>query len=118
MARQITLLSDVDGKTVATQTVTMTITVQPVNGEARSITVAADLSNADRKALDASLATFRKASHVVTPATAPRGNRPSRSYNPADVRAWAATQGIKTGERGRFSDELLTAYAAAGSPSK
>lgn len=118
MARNITLVSDFDPKQTATQTVTLAITVQPVGGESSTITVQADLSNADRKALDAALKPFSKAGHVVTMASAPRGNRPARSYNPADVRAWAATQGIKTGERGRFSDDLLTAYAAAGSPSK
>ena len=38
----------------------------------------------------------------------------SRSVDPAAVRAWARSKGIKVSERGRISADVLDQYAAAG----
>jgi hypothetical protein len=43
-----------------------------------------------------------------------RGNRSSTGFDPAAVRAWAKSSGVKVSERGRISAEVLEQFHAAG----
>lgn len=43
-----------------------------------------------------------------------RAGTVTRSVDPAAVRAWARSKGIKVSERGRISADVLDQYAAAG----
>ena len=45
-----------------------------------------------------------------SPVVPPAGSANDAPIDPALVRAWAATQGIEVGVRGRISSEILTAY--------
>jgi hypothetical protein len=42
-----------------------------------------------------------------------RGGRSSGGFDPAAVRVWAKTNGVKVSERGRISAEVLEKYSAA-----
>lgn len=47
---------------------------------------------------------------------APKAKTPSRDYDPADVRAWAATQGTDVPPRGRVPKKVVDDWRAAGAP--
>jgi hypothetical protein len=43
-----------------------------------------------------------------------RGPRPTIDYDPAAVRAWAASNGVKVSPRGRIAASVVDQYHAAG----
>lgn len=47
---------------------------------------------------------------------APKAKTPSRDYDPADVRAWAATHGTDVPPRGRVPKKVVDDWRAAGAP--
>ncbi|MEU1496094.1 histone-like nucleoid-structuring protein Lsr2 [Streptomyces sp. NPDC005732] len=51
-------------------------------------------------------------------AIAPSRKAPERGYEPADVRAWAAAEGIELPGRGRIPETVVADWRAAGAPTR
>jgi hypothetical protein len=106
---QVLLTCDIHGDdTPGTETVSFA-----VDGNAYEI----DVCDAHAAQLRDAFATYtgaaRRAGRGVRPGRGRRG-RTSVGADPAAVRAWARSSGVKVSERGRISSEVLEQYAAAG----
>ncbi|MDR3202374.1 MAG: Lsr2 family protein [Bifidobacteriaceae bacterium] len=76
-----------------------------------------DLSNEHAEQLRAVLAPWVGAARKLsrrTNGTDGRRTRPAIDYDPAAVRAWAATNGIQVSPRGRIAAVVVEKYHAAG----
>ncbi len=102
---QVVLVDDLDGGS-ADETVTFSL-----DGVSYEI----DLSHENAARLRDQIATY--VGHARRVGGARRGSgRAARSTapgNPAEVRAWAKSEGISVNERGRISAELLAKFQAA-----
>lgn len=76
-----------------------------------------DLSAKNAQELRAALKPFtvkaRKTAKVRAGKAARGGSRSAGGVNPADVRAWAKSQGIQVKGRGRLSSDLVERYRKA-----
>lgn len=76
-----------------------------------------DLSAKNAEQLRAALKPFttkaRKTAKARTGKASRAGGRSAGGVNPADVRAWAKSQGIQVKGRGRLSSELVERYRKA-----
>lgn len=109
MARkvEVTLIDDIDGSKAA-RTVEFAL-----EGAQYQI----DLSEENIAALEKALAPYVEKAHRV-PAAAGRGRRRAAAStdagaSAAQVRAWAAEQGIKVSPRGRIPAEVMDAFVQA-----
>ncbi|WP_241539887.1 histone-like nucleoid-structuring protein Lsr2 [Streptomyces sp. M41(2017)] len=64
--------------------------------------------------LEKRLAELQKRKADIAPKA--KTKAPPRDYDPADVRAWAATQGTDVPPRGRVPKKVLDDWRAAGAP--
>jgi hypothetical protein len=112
---QVLLLDDVDGNEAA-ETVTFGL-----DGVEYEIDLSADNARAMREALTPWIGHARKATggRVAasrSSAAAPRRSASSRSTsgsNASEMRRWAREHGFQVSERGRISEQIREAYAAA-----
>lgn len=117
MARkiQIVLEDDLDGS-LATETITFGLD---------GVTYEIDLSDANAARLREAMAVYvgvaRKAGRgekTARPDSGARTRKPSGAaaagVDPAAVRAWANSRGLKTNPRGRISADLIKAFREAG----
>lgn len=76
-----------------------------------------DLNEKNAKAMRAALGEYidyaRKAGRATASARGRKAGT-TRDYDPAAVRAWAKANGHKAPDRGRFPNDLIEAYKAAG----
>jgi len=102
---QVLLEDDIDG-TPGAETVQFS-----VGGKSYEV----DLSEANAKKLRESFAPWIAAGRRVTVPTPPEPRRriTRRSEDTADIRRWAAEQGIPVSSRGRISADLRARYDAA-----
>jgi hypothetical protein len=103
----VTLLDDLDGSE-AEGTITFAL-----NGVQYDI----DLSKKNSDKLTKALAPYLASARKVSTMTSPRTNKTSTSRsrpNPADVRAWARSEGIEVKDKGRVPAELIVKFQAAG----
>ncbi|MEI8055933.1 MAG: Lsr2 family protein [Actinomycetes bacterium] len=101
---QVVLVDDVDGGK-AEETVAFSL-----DGVSYEI----DLSSENAARLRDALANYvGNARRIGGSKRTSRGRGNKSGLNPADVRAWAKTQGITVSERGRISAELQAQYQAA-----
>lgn len=105
MATKTILVDDIDGSP-ADETIEFSL-----DGSAYSI----DLSSANAEKLRESFAVYiGHATAVRSRAKASRQSMASRPSSPAaEVREWAAEQGIEVSSRGRIPSDVLAAYEAA-----
>jgi hypothetical protein len=107
-SKTITLLSDdLDGSD-ASETIRFGL-----DGKAYEIDLSASNAAVLRQSLGKFVGVARKAGGPTLGAT-PRRRSGSTNYDPATVRAWAASQGIAVNPRGRISASVLEKYRAAG----
>jgi hypothetical protein len=111
---QVLLLDDVDGNEAA-ETVTFGL-----DGVDYEIDLSADNARAMREALSPWIGHARKSAGggrvaASRSATAPRRAAASRSAggNASEMRQWARANGFQVSERGRISEQIREAYAAA-----
>lgn len=110
---------------IASMMAKATVTTDDLDGSANADTVSfgydgtsytIDLSKKNRAAMDKALKPYLAAASKKGRAPTSRTNT-SQRRNPgpdlADVRAWAANQGITVSGRGRIAQATLDAYAAA-----
>jgi hypothetical protein len=108
---QVLLTCDIHGDdTPGTETVTFA-----VDGSAYEI----DLCDAHAAELRDAFATYtgtarRAGRGVRASGRGRRGRSTGVGVDPAAVRAWARSSGVKVSERGRISADVLEQYAAAG----
>jgi hypothetical protein len=67
-------------------------------------------------ALEARLAQLKEQKAAITPVKKPAAV--TRDYEPADVRAWAATAGIDVPTHGRVPQTVVDSWRAAGAPTR
>lgn len=72
-----------------------------------------DLNAANAQRLRTAVAEFVGHARPVSTTTRGRRKASSGGPSPADVRAWARSQGMAVNDRGRVSAELIAAYEAA-----
>jgi hypothetical protein len=109
---QVLLTCDIHGDdTPGTETVTFAL-----DGSAYEIDVCDAHAAEIRDAFAAYTGTARRAGRGVRAAggRARRGRGTGAGVDPAAVRAWARSTGVKVSERGRISADVLEKYAAAG----
>jgi len=107
---QVLLTCDIHGDdTPGTETVTFAL-----DGTAYEIDVCDTHAAQLRDAFAAYTGTARRAGRAGRGAARARRGRTSAGVDPAAVRAWARSSGVKVSERGRISADILEQYAAAG----
>lgn len=106
---QVLLLDDVDGKEAA-ETVTFGL-----DGVDYEIDLSADNAQALREGLASWIGHARKSGgrSAARPSAAPRRTASRSSSNASELRAWARENGFQVSERGRISEQVRQAYAAA-----
>jgi hypothetical protein len=107
---QVLLTCDIHGDdTAGTETVSFAL-----DGSAYEI----DVCDAHAAELRDAFATYtgaaRRAGRGTRAGRPRRGRSSGAGVDPAAVRAWARSSGVKVSERGRISAEILEKYAAAG----
>jgi hypothetical protein len=106
---QVLLTCDIHGDdTPGTETVTFAL-----DGTAYEIDVCDAHAAELRDAFAGYTGTARRAGRGSRAGRARRG-RTNAGVDPAAVRAWARSSGVKVSERGRISADILEKYAAAG----
>jgi hypothetical protein len=106
---QVLLTCDIHGDdTPGTETVTFAL-----DGTAYEIDVCDAHAAKLRDAFATYTAAARRASRGSRAGRSRRG-RTATGVDPAAVRAWARSSGVKVSERGRISADILEQYAAAG----
>jgi hypothetical protein len=107
---QVLLTCDIHGDdTPGTETVTFAL-----DGSAYEIDVCEAHAAKLRDAFAAYTGTARRAGRSPRSAGRSRRGRTPTGVDPAAVRAWARSSGVKVSERGRISADVLEQYAAAG----
>jgi hypothetical protein len=106
---QVLLLDDIDG-TEAAETVSFSL-----DGVSYEIDLSADNARALRDSIAHWIGHARRTSGRAAPArpasrrSAAKGDGPS----PSELREWARANGYQVSERGRISEQIREAYAAA-----
>lgn len=106
---QVLLLDDVDGKEAA-ETVTFGL-----DGVDYEIDLSSDNAQALREGLASWIGHARKSGGrgAARPSAAPKRSASRSSSNASELRAWARENGFQVSERGRISEQIRQAYAAA-----
>lgn len=106
---QVLLLDDVDGKEAA-ETVTFGL-----DGVDYEIDLSADNAQALREGLASWIGHARKSGGrgAARSSAAPKRTASRSSSNASELRAWARENGFQVSERGRISEQIRQAYAAA-----
>ncbi len=108
---QVLLLDDVDGNQ-AEETVSFSL-----DGVAYEIDLNSDNARALRDSLSHWIGHARRTSErsgAARPAAARRvAAKPSGGVSPGELREWARANGFQVSERGRISEQIREAYAAA-----
>lgn len=108
---QVLLVCDLhDGEVEGDETITFAL-----DGRAYDIDVCADHAAGLRDAFAPYVGAARRSGSGGGRGRARRGGGSAApSVDPAAVRAWARSNGIKVSERGRISADVLEQYSAAG----
>ena len=111
MARKtvVTQIDDLDG-TVADEAV-----IFAVDGASYEIDLSSDNAQALREGLASWIGHARKSGGrgAARPSAAPKRSASRSSSNASELRAWARENGFQVSERGRISEQIRQAYAAA-----
>jgi hypothetical protein len=109
---QVLLLCDLhDDETIGTETVTFAL-----DGVRYEIDTCAEHGAKLRDAFAPYVAAGRRATRGSGGSSGRRrrGHRSATGVDPAAVRAWARSTGVKVSERGRISADVIEQYTAAG----
>jgi Lsr2 len=107
---QVLLTCDIHGDdTPGTETVSFAL-----DGTAYDIDVCDAHAAELRDAFASYTGTARRAGRGSRATGRARRGRTATGVDPAAVRAWARSSGVKVSERGRISADILEKYAAAG----
>jgi hypothetical protein len=114
MAQKTTvqLVDDITGETIEDgkgRTI-----VFAVDGAQYEIDLAENQADKFAKALDPYVTHARKIGGRRAAATASRGGKPSRDYDPKAVRAWAQSNSVELPARGRIPADVIEKYKSSG----